>query len=58
MKGRNAVIFFLRDCYFGNDLYNQGTSHRVTVLAIGYSGGFERYPHDSTMEGDIYLLLL
>ena len=54
MEGRKAVITFLKSCQFGNECYRQGTTREVTVLTIGYSGGFERYPQDNTMDGEYH----
>lgn len=54
MEGRNAIIVFLKDCQFCNDSYKAWQREEVKVLSIGYSGGFERYPQDNTMDGDIH----
>lgn len=50
---RKGSILFLREVRTPDELFKPKRTESVEVLSIGFSGRFDRYPSDNTMEGDI-----
>lgn len=52
-KTCKGTILFLRKVETPDEVFLSRRAESVEVLSIGFSGRFDRYPQDNTMEGDI-----
>ena len=53
-KGKRKEIKVLCDFSLSELDFTKGETFKVSILKIGFAGGFDRYPADGTMDGDIY----